>query len=616
MCGIAGLMRLSGVDPEPVIDMLRALRHRGPDDAGIKRLGPTGAPWAALGIRRLSIVDPSGGHQPISDPSGRYWLTFNGEIYNHRRLRQELIADGVELRTHSDSEVLVTLVARLGLRSALERCCGMFSFALADTRHRRLWLVRDRMGVKPLYWTQRTDGAVVWSSELRGLRVACPRTPSLSLDALRAYLLFEYIPEPWSIFEDHHKLEPGMWLEIDEQGLRHHRWWTPPVPEAGHDGDLGRWARSVHGALQVAVRQRLDADVPVAALLSGGLDSSGVAAIATRRGGVPLTTFSASVDHPGFDEAPAAREVATHLGSHHIEVPVPIGSMGALLQEVGRHMDEPLADSSLLPTWALMRAVKDAGFRCVLSGDGADESFGGYPTHLAHRLAGGLSPLRGLVARAAARLPTSSAGVSRDYMARRFALGLGLPLPRRHQVWMGAWTDTELLGASDAVWQRVDEHGAASAQTSVASQAMYLDQRLYLTGGVLVKVDRASMAHGVEVRSPFLDHRMVELAAQIGDGFKIRGRQDKRVLRDALAQELPAAVCARPKKGFGGPVGPWLRGDGKSVLNGLEDVIPELIEPATVRRVRDEHLDGTADHRRRLWTLVMLRAWRESRWGV
>ncbi len=623
MCGIAGLLCPSGIDPAPLDEMLRLLRHRGPDGAGTATCGPAGAPWAALGIRRLAIVDPDGGHQPVSDPSGRFTLVMNGELYNHRRLRQELVADGVVLESQGDAEVLVALIARLGLRAALERCVGMFAFALVDRRDRRAWLVRDRMGQKPLYWTRRNDGAVAFASELRALGLRGGHHREIDPAAVRALLRLEYVPAPWTIFRGVQALRPGHLLAVDASGVTTHRWWTPPVPASGAEGDLGRWARSVHGALQVAVRQRLDADVPVGLLLSGGLDSGAVAAMAARfaraAGAPPLPSFSVSIRVPGFDEGPGARETAAALGTDHTELALALDDLGPVAEAVLAHMDEPLADSSLLPSWVLMAGVRAAGLRCVLSGDGADDSFGGYPTLLAHRIAAPLTPARGLVQRLAQALPTRHGGVTPDYMARRFATGLGRPFGARHTHWMGAWAAEELVPAPDedtALDAIVDEHCRPTAGAAVASRALYLDQRMYLASGVLAKVDRASMAHGVEVRSPFLDHRLVALAAQIGDGHKLHGRRDKHVLREALVDELPAAVRTRPKKGFGGPVGPWLRGPGRALLDGLESVVPDHIAPARVAQVRAEHLAGTADHRRRLWSLIVLRAWLGSRWAL
>jgi asparagine synthase (glutamine-hydrolysing) len=614
VCGIAGAARLDGLDPEPVPQMVRSLAHRGPDAQGLAVLGPPGAPWAALGVRRLAIVDPAGGHQPAWDARGQVVVTMNGEIYNHRRLRQELEADGVPLRSRSDTEVLAQLIARLGLDGALARCVGMFAAAVAWPGERRLALVRDRMGVKPLFWAQLTDGALIWGSELRALLRHPGLRRRLDHAAISAYLQAEYIPTPLSPWEGVKQLAAGHALELGPAGPALRRWWTPPIPERGAAGDLDRWARSVHGCLQVAVRQRLDADVPVGVLLSGGLDSSGVAAVARALHPGPLESFSVGVRAAGFDESDRAAAVARHLGLRHHPIPMELDEVGPLAEAAAAHLDQPVADSSIVPTWKLMGAVQAAGLRCVLSGDGADECFAGYPTTWAHQLAPAASAASGIVRSVVSRIPQRGDGVTKGDLARRFAVGLGRPWARRHAAWMGAWLPEELRG-EDGLGPILDETAAPVAAADPLSRALYLDQRLYLRDGVLVKVDRASMAHSVEVRSPYLDHRMVELAASIGAGHHRRGPEGKRVLRAALSGLLPPELLGGPKRGFGGPVGPWLRGRPEGELMALAEVAEEWISPDRVRAAVRAHRSGAADERRRLWALWMLRRWREGPWG-
>ncbi len=614
MCGITGLFRAGGVDAGPLDAMTDALLHRGPDSRGTGTWShPGGSPVAcALGVRRLAITDPAGGDQPLSDQTGRVHVVLNGEIYNHRRLREELVANGARLRTTSDTEVVAELIAQLGIDRALERMHGMFAIAAYDHRAGRLWIVRDRMGQKPLYWARFEDGTLAWASELVALR-AHPGARQWQPDrrAEQAFLLFEYVPTPWSIWRAARKLEPGTLLEVDGDGLTQRPWWTPPVPKPGRDGSLVRWARSLHGALQVATHARADADVPVGFLLSGGIDSSAVTAIAQRRTSVPLHTFSIAVDAPGFDESSEARRVAAALGTYHREARLGPDDALRIVEAIAAHQSEPLADSSLIATWRLMELVREAGLKCVLSGDGADESFAGYPTYLAHRLAPVARPGRRALASLARRLPTTWEGVSRDYMARRFVEGLGEPWPHRHQIWMGAWSPGELDLAPD-IWSPVDTHADAARGTDPVSRAMYLDQRLYLADGVLVKVDRASMAHGVEVRSPFLDHTVVELAADMPIGMKLRGRTGKVVLKEAVRDLLPPETLARKKKGFGTPIGQWLRGPLRHLLEGLPDALGDLVPPDAMRAHIRAHQEGSADHRRRLWAALMLARWRQA----
>lgn len=617
MCGIAGAFRAGGLDVGPLDAMLDSLAHRGPDGRGLQVLrDPSGRPWAALGARRLAIVDLQTGDQPMSDASGRWWLVQNGEVYNHVPLRRELEANDHPFRTSSDTEVALALLSTLPVDRALARMDGMFAMALVDAQSRRLTLIRDRLGVKPLYWAVASDGTLLFSSELRALR----RHPALGLrpdiTALKSYLLWEYIPTPLSAWEGIHKLEPGTWLEVDEQGLRQGRWWTPEVPEGGEGGNLDRWAKSVYGAVQVATFSRMSADVPVGYLVSGGVDSAFVTAIAAGRLRDPVHTFSVAVDAPGFDEGRAARAVASALGTLHREVRLGPEDLGPMLDRIALHLDEPLADSSLVPTWRLMDLVREAGFKVVISGDGADEAYGGYPTLRAHRMATGLSPISGLLRALSGRMPVSLEGVSRDYMARRFADGLGLPWARRHQVWMGAWLPEEIgVQPDDPVWKVVDAHAEAARHLDPACRALYLDARLYLSDGVLVKMDRASMAHGIEVRSPYLDRGAFELATSIPIGHKLHARRDKVVLRLAASRVLPPDVVNRKKQGFGAPVGPWLRGPCAGLLDGVEDAIADLVPPERWRQAVSEHKAGIADHRRRLWSGIVLAHWRRGPWA-
>ncbi|MFT4980080.1 MAG: asparagine synthase (glutamine-hydrolyzing) [Myxococcota bacterium] len=621
MCGISGAYRrpaLTGRHPHA--EMRDALGHRGPDDRGLHiARTPDGRPYAALGSTRLSIIDIEGGHQPVSSPDERIWVSLNGEIYNHATLRRKEGARGLKPKNGSDTALLAALLATLPLDNVLKSLQGMFAFATLDTKTGTLSLVRDRMGVKPLYWTQLPDGTLLWSSELKGLLThpAVPRV--LDHAALRQYLMFEYVPSPRTIYKDIFKLPPGCVLETDGTTPRIRRWWVPPgVRGADAGGSLSRWAQSVGRALRVAVHSRMEADVPVGYLLSGGLDSASVTAAARQRDPKsPLHTFSMAVEAPGFDESGRARATAEALGATHHEARLTPDIFLETADEIWSMLDEPLADSSLVATWALMAAVKAAGFKCVQSGDGADESFGGYPTYFAHQLARPASLFQGPLRQLARRLPVRHEGVTAGYMARRFVAGLPMPWPQRHQVWMGAWLPEE-VGAEASDWAEVEQHSRDAEQgpaSDVVSRAMYLDQRLYLSEGVLVKVDRASMASGVEVRSPFLDYRLVELAADIPAQMKVRGRQNKLVLRKAVADWLPAQTVSAPKKGFGSPVGPWLRGSCRHLLDGLPEQLDDLIDPKLLRTCITEHTSGTADHRRRLWSAVVLARWRVGEWG-
>ena len=316
MCGIAGAFRLAGLPPVPLDAMLAALHHRGPDDHGQQRLGD----YALLGATRLSIVDVPGGHQPVPSPDEAVWVTLNGEVYNHATLRRKEGARSADFANGSDTAVVATLLSRLPWQNVLERLQGMFALAAVDTRARRLLLVRDRMGVKPLYWTQLADGTLLWASEL-GALLQHPRVPRrLDPRALRFYLMAEYIPAPWTSYAGIHKLAPGHALLADADGVRLVQWWQPPHIQGGNSGSLAKWSESVARALRVAVHNRMEADVPVGYLLSGGLDSSSVAALARARDPeAPLQTVSVRIQAPGFDEADGARQVAQALGADHTQ---------------------------------------------------------------------------------------------------------------------------------------------------------------------------------------------------------------------------------------------------------------------------------------------------------
>lgn len=621
MCGIAGLYRAEGVDPTPLAGMVRSLAARGPDDERLSTVGPAERPYAALGARRLAIVDLERGTQPIDDGSGRFLVSMNGEIFNHRSMHKQLEAQGHRFVSTGDIEVLANLFASnpRAPERCLERLHGMFAVAMVDRQERSLLLARDRMGEKPLYWTVLADGTLAWGSELKALRALPGLSWREDRRALQSFLLFEYIPAPWTAWEGVFKLEAGTLLKADASGIRVERWWTPPVPQPGSEGSMSRWAQSLRNGLQLATVQRLDADVEVGCLLSGGLDSSTVAALAQARNRQPLRTFSLSVDAPGFDEGAAARLVSAHLGTEHRSARLTAGELGPILDRVVAQMDEPLADSSLIATWRLMELVAEAGLKAVLSGDGADESFAGYPTCLAHKLAGPGRLLRGplevlLGSKRASKGGASQGGISRDYMARRFVQGLDQPWARRHQIWMGAWLPEE-IDAGPGVWELVDRWAGLVEGSDAVGRALYLDQRLYLAEGVLTKVDRASMAHGVEVRCPFLDHGVVELAADMSSGMKLRGRVGKAVLREVARPLLPAETLARSKQGFGTPVGPWLKGPAAGLLDGLGEGLEDLIPASTLSRCIEEHRQGRADHRRRLWSALVLKRWREGRWG-
>ena len=646
MCGVTGFFRPERPAPLGPADLLAlrrmtdTLQRRGPDED---------ATWAGagvgLGARRLAVIDVAHSHQPQFGPSGRTACVLNGEIYNFTELRRELEAQGHRFETGGDTEVLPHGFEEWGIDGLVRRLNGMFAFALYDGRSRELWLARDRLGIKPLYYGEFGD-TWYFGSELKALLAHPDVRREIDLASLSRYLVMEYVPSPRSIYRGVSKLEPGHVLRVDAAGAHKRRYWTMPwrrdregwdhavdLPAPGDDVEAA-WLPPLLEMLREAVRARLVSDVPIGALLSGGLDSSSVAALMAEL--VPdLRTFSVGFDEDSFDESRHARAVAAHIGSRHHERRFSADQFPELLQDTLQFLDEPFADGSLLPTGLLSRSVREEGVTVVLSGDGADELFAGYPTYLAQRgarvtraLPGSALVLKRL-RRAADSLPSSYDNVTPDYMARRFLGAADLPPARRQVSWVGAFLEEEMravlqpdvraqLGPNDP-WSEVDAHHAEPLGVDRLERLLHLDLRTYLADDILVKVDRASMRHSLEVRTPFLDHRLVEMAARIPPGLKLRGTTGKYLLKKAMAPRLPREVVQRKKKGFGLPLARWLRGPYRDLLldtlgSGGAAATGWFHQP-TVDALIDDHLSGRRDRRRPLWTLLIFRLWEDGAFG-
>jgi len=602
--------------------MTDRLRHRGPDGEGVYIDG-----GFALGVRRLSIIDRRTGGQPVSNERGTVWAALNGEIYNHRELRAELEGRGHRFRTQGDTEVLVHAWEDWG-EASVQRLDGMFAFAVWDVAQRRLFLARDRMGEKPLYYAA-TPAGLVFGSELRAL-LEHPAVPAeLSLDALAAYFAFEYVPDPLSMIAGVVKLPPGHTLTARPGETPHvRRYWDvrftpdPAVREA-------EWCELIVGQLAASVSRRLAADVPVGFFLSGGVDSSAVLAVAAHAWiGAPLKTFSLGVAEPGYDERPFARAVARRFGTIHHEIAFDAADACSLLEKGGDLFDEPLVDGSFLPTYALSRFAREQ-VTVVLGGDGGDELFCGYPTYLVerwlptlHRAPRALvSALGGLIQ----RLPRSAGYAGLDVLLTQLCRGLPYSPSVRMQVLLGGLIpperaallsrDVRAACAGREPYDLIGAIMAASGASGRIEQAIYQHCKFYLAGQSLPNVDRASMACGLEVRAPFLDHAMVELAGRIPESLKLRGLTMKHILKRALRGVLPREVLERRKQGFGVPLASWLRGPLRSLMQEwlepgrVADV--GLFEPATVRRLISEHLSGRRNHHKILWSLLVFDAWRE-----
>lgn len=603
--------------------MAAAIRHRGPDDEGFYFKDNV-----ALGMRRLSIIDLATGHQPISSEDGSVWVVFNGEIYNFQELRQRLLARGHQLSTHSDTEVIVHLYEDHG-DDLVQYLNGMFAFALWDERRERLLIARDRMGEKPLYFTQTAD-SFVFASELKSLVVHPAVERRVNLLALRKYLQYEFVPSPHTMIAGVHKLRPAHRL-IFEKG----EWRTESYWRLNYDGErlkIGEdeAAEELHDRLREAVRMRLVSDVPLGVLLSGGIDSSTVAALACEAAEGRVKTFSIAFDEKSFDESSYARLVAEHLGTEHYEQRFTEREMLEIVPEIPRLLDEPLGDGSLIPTFLLSRFTRER-VTVALGGDGGDELLAGYPTYAAHRVADYYRALprllrEGLIEPAVARLPVSTENLSFDFKAKRFVQGAALGAGTRHTVWMGSYTAEQqrlllapevLAGCPDEqVFDEIriyDQPNGHNVRGDIIEQMMKLDATHYLSECVLFKVDRASMAASLETRAPFLDHTLVEFLTKLPIDLKMRGLTGKYILKRAMRDRLPQQIIKRPKKGFGMPVAKWVKGELRTFVR--DTFAPErlkkrgLFNADYVERLLDEHERGVADHRKLIWTLLMFEMW-------
>lgn len=625
MCGIAGFLRPGPpepVDGEVLRRMTRSLAHRGPDDEGCFE-----EEGVFLGHRRLSVIDIEGGHQPIASEDGQVVVVFNGEIYNHKDLRRDLEARGHVFRTRTDTEVLVHLW-EAEAEAMLPRLNGMFAFALWDRRDRTLVLARDRMGKKPLYWGE-FSGEFVFASEVRAL-LQHPLVPrEVDAEALFAFLTLDYVPSPRCILRGLRKVPGGGYVLIRDGEVREGTYADIPVPRECEEVGLGEAAKRVFDTLVAATGRRLESDVPLGVFLSGGLDSTAVvAAMAEHVPAARIRTFTVGFDDPSYDESGPARSVAAHFGTGHHERILTGQDALAIVQDCAGVADEPLGDYSLIPTHLLARFARER-VTVALSGDGGDELFYGYPTFAAHRWADRIARLLPRVARdrwvpaLVNWLPPSDADWSLEYRLKRLARGLRHGPFARHFAWIGgldpALARSVLHGdlrsrlSGEDAYPDVDAVVERAPVPGDMRRLAYLYARLYLQDGVLVKVDRASMAVGLEVRSPFLDPDMVALAFSLPPGLSMRRFETKILLRHALRGRVPDAILRRPKKGFGMPLARWLRTDLKPLM--LELLSPRrlaregILDPEVVRTLVEAHLSGRENLRKELFNLMVFELW-------
>src|SRR4051794_38858810 len=607
MCGICGIASSRGaVDPERLRRMSATLVHRGPDSEGSFVDGGVG-----LAARRLAIIDLAGGDQPISNEDGTCTVVQNGEIYNYPELTHELRRAGHAFTTHGDTEAIVHAYEEWGLGFA-ERLRGMFAVAVWDARERRLVLARDRFGIKPLAYRD-VGGELSFSSELDALKHG-----DIDLDALDAFLAFNVVPGPLSIFQDIRKLLPGHTLTWQDGRTKIEQYArTGPLP-ARHDEDEAELLEECRARLRDSVRAHLIADVPVGVLLSGGVDSGALAALAAEESSDVVRTFSIGFEEASFDELAGARAVAARYGTQHREL-VLRPDAALLLPALADAFDEPFADSSALPTYLVSKLASE-DVKVALSGEGADELFGGYYTYVADLMAERVGPLATFARPAIERLPTSSRRASLDYKAKRFARAAHLPPLERHHGWkeiFSAEARAELTVRRTA-FDPVDVYRARYTETDGAPQLARLqdvDFGVYLVDDLLVKTDRASMAHSLEARVPFLDPLVTNLAFALPTRLKVRGLAKKVLLRKAVEPLLPSEIVHGRKRGFSIPAAAWLRGELEPFAR--ETLSPEnlqrqgFFQAQAVTRLIDEHVAGREDWSRQLWGLLAFTLWYE-----
>jgi asparagine synthase (glutamine-hydrolysing) len=620
MCGICGFIERrssDGAHAEALGPMLARIAHRGPDGEG--RSVETSGEWTvALGHRRLSIIDLETGAQPMTTEGAT--ITYNGELYNFRELRHDLEARGRVFRTKSDTEVLLSHVAEHG-EAGLGALNGMFAFAVWDEARRRLVLARDRAGIKPLYYAELPGGGLAFASELASLMQHPGVSREPSQDGLLSYFFSDYVQAPFSMIAGAKKLQPGHFLVWQDGVLSEQKpFWTNRAPRSREPRITERdLADELWSRLGGAVERQLVADVPVGMFLSGGIDSSSVATLAAARSDKPMKAYAIAFDDPTFDESAHARTVANRIGVDYVQETLRERDLIDVLESALERLDEPLADPSYLPTYLLSRlAARDV--KVVLSGDGGDELWGGYPTYQAHQYARLYRRIpralrEGMHTHVVDRLPIDERYQSLEWKLRRFTGRFDDDPVMRHLRWMSNVDLPDLATALPrAVGLAPETTRTRLPETSdTVHRILALDFATYMSGSVLTKVDRASMAHGLEVRPPLLDNEMIDFAFSVPSSFKLRRGTTKALFRTASAAHLPPEIVARPKKGFGIPLAAWLRGALRAPIGDIIESSPAwdsgLLERATFQRWNAEHQARRVDRSKPLWALLVLDRW-------
>lgn len=622
MCGIAGIVAFeSGKPPtrQQLEAMCRTLTHRGPDDRGVVIEDGVG-----LGMQRLAVIDLETGQQPIFNEERTVCAVFNGEIYNFRELRRELESSGHRFASATDGEVIVHLWEELG-PEFVSKLNGMFAIALHDRRQRQLVLVRDRAGIKPLFWAHNSRH-LVFASEIKALLASGRVPPELDLDSLGQFMSWEYVPTPRTLFKDIEKLRPGTMLLVDLASGRSHSvsWWD--LPSGSTNRSVAEWEEAVDEKLKECVQRQLVSDVPLGAFLSGGVDSSLVVS-----GMGEARAFSIGFEDRSYDESAWAAKVAKHLDvSHRVETLRP--RAGELFDSLMPFMDDPIADFSIFPTYLVSRLAREE-VTVVLTGDGGDELFGGYETYLAQGIARWWeripSPLRqGVVEPWIRGWRPRAAKKGWINKSRRFVEGMEHDARLRHARWRlfvgeemrrRLFTPEALEAMDTPVGAHILDLRSQAAERNLIDQGLYVDFKSYLSDNCLVKVDRMSMACSLEARVPFLDHELIELAFRLPAELKVRRGRTKPLLKRLAARHVPAECVYRPKEGFSIPLKDWLRQELRPVLEGLlepRNLAGEgIFQVSTVETLKREHLEHRANHSHIIWALMVFQDWK-GRWGA
>ena len=621
MCGITGFTHRDWVpDPERIRNATATLVHRGPDQQGVFE-----SEKVSLGAARLKIIDLGSGDQPIAAEEGRAIVVFNGEIYNHLELRAELEARGHRFHSHSDTETALHAFLEWDTE-CFSRLRGMFAIALWIEADHRLVIARDRMGIKPLYFSRRGDD-VFFGSELKAILIHPEIERRLSMAGMDCYLSLNYVPCPWTLVEGIEKLPPGHWLEWKNGKVRSEAYWRLPFGPI-RPRPLESAKEELDSLLRDSVREHLLSDVPLGVWLSGGIDSSTILHYAAQASSSRLKTFSISFLGRSFDETRYIREVAARYGTEHEEFDLNPGEdLQGAVEEFAYYSDEPTADAGALPLWFLSKLSK-MNVTVTLSGEGADELFGGYLTYRANRLARFMRRLPSSALRFALaglrHWPVSDEKIGFEYMLKRFLEGCLLPREQAHVYWNGTFSETEKAALVQrplpgALLRTLGELREKPESGDDLAPNLWFDQKYYLPDDILMKVDRISMAHAVEVRPPFLDHRIVEFAASLPAPLKIRGSRQKVLLKELMRGRLPVMVLRKKKTGLDIPAHEWLRGPLRPLmLDTLESGClehPGLFRRDAIEACVRQHLDRRANLGYHLWGLMILFLWMR-RWGI